>query len=39
MENTEWIILDTETTGFSTLIFEADIAAPLKMGWEAALHV
>jgi hypothetical protein len=39
MENTEWIILDTETTDFSALIFVADIAAPIKMGWEAAVHV
>jgi DNA polymerase III epsilon subunit-like protein len=39
MENTDWIILDTETTGFSAPILVAEIAASLKMGWEASLHV
>jgi len=36
MENTEWVILDTETTGFSAPIFVVEIAAQKMMGWEPA---
>jgi len=34
MDDTEWIILDTETTGFSTPIFVVEIAAQKMKGWE-----
>ena len=39
METIEWIILDTETTGFSAPIFVVKIAAFLKMVREADLNV
>lgn len=34
MDETEWIILDTETTGFSVPIFVVEIAAQKMKGWE-----
>lgn len=34
MEDIEWIILDTETTGFSDPIFVMEIAAQKMKGWE-----
>jgi DNA polymerase III epsilon subunit-like protein len=34
MENTEWVILDTETTGFSTPIFVVELAAQKMKGWK-----
>lgn len=33
-ENTLWIILDTETTGFTKPIFAVDVAAQRMRGWE-----
>lgn len=33
MENTEWIILDTETTGFGAPIFIVELAAQRMRGW------
>jgi len=38
MENTEWVILDTETTGFSAPIFVVEIAAQKMMGFEPTCH-
>jgi DNA polymerase III alpha subunit (gram-positive type) len=32
--NTPWIILDTETTGFTKPIFAVDLAAQKMQGWE-----
>lgn len=34
MENNEWIILDTETTGFSAPIFVVELAAQRMKGWK-----
>lgn len=34
MKNTEWVILDTETTGFSAPIFVVELAAQKMNGWE-----
>lgn len=34
MDNTEWVILDTETTGFSAPIFVVELAAQKMKGWE-----
>lgn len=34
MENIEWVILDTETTGFSAPIFVVELAAQRMKGWE-----
>lgn len=34
MLNTEWIILDTETTGFASPIFVVELAAQRMRGWE-----
>ena len=34
MKNTEWVILDTETTGFSAPIFVVELAAQKMKGWE-----
>ena len=34
MKNKEWIILDTETTGFSSPIYVVEIAAQKMRGWE-----
>lgn len=35
MQNTDWIILDTETTGFARPIFVVELAAQRMRGWEA----
>jgi DNA polymerase III epsilon subunit-like protein len=35
-EHQEWIILDTETTGFAKPIFTVDLAAQRMCGWETA---
>ena len=32
--NTAWILLDTETTGFSQPVFVVDLAAQKMRGWE-----
>jgi DNA polymerase III epsilon subunit-like protein/very-short-patch-repair endonuclease len=34
MHNTDWIILDTETTGFAAPIFVVEIGAQRMRGWE-----
>lgn len=34
MHNTEWIILDTETSGFASPIFVVELAAQRMRGWE-----
>jgi len=34
MENIDWVILDTETTGFSAPIFVVELAAQKMKGWE-----
>lgn len=34
MHNSEWIILDTETTGFASPIFVVELAAQRMRGWE-----
>lgn len=34
MKNFEWIILDTETTGFSSPIFVVELAAQRMLGWQ-----
>lgn len=34
MRNTEWIIIDTETTGFGAPIFVVELAAQRMRGWE-----
>ena len=33
-KNTQWIIFDTETTGFSKPVFALDVAAQKMRGWE-----
>lgn len=33
MQNNEWIILDTETTGFASPIFAVELAAQRMLGW------
>jgi DNA polymerase III epsilon subunit-like protein len=38
MDDTEWITLDTETTGFSAPILVVEIAAPKKTGLGASPH-
>ena len=35
MDNTEWILLDTETTGIKAPIFVVELAAQRMKGWEA----
>ena len=34
MQSSEWIILDTETTGFASPIFVVELAAQRMRGWE-----
>ena len=34
MKNIEWVILDTETTGFSSPIFVVELAAQRMLGWQ-----
>ena len=34
MQETEWIILDTETTGFTTPIYVVELAAQRMRGWQ-----
>jgi len=34
MQNKEWVILDTETTGFASPIIVAELAAQRMRGWE-----
>lgn len=34
MENTEWVIVDTETTGFASPIFVVELAAQRMRGWK-----
>ncbi len=34
MENTDWVILDTEITGFSAPVFVVELAAQKMKGWE-----
>jgi DNA polymerase III epsilon subunit-like protein len=34
MQRTDWIILDTETTGFAPPIFVVEIGAQKMRGWE-----
>jgi len=34
IDNTEWILLDTETTGFKAPIFVVELAAQRMKGWE-----
>ena len=34
MKNIEWIILDTETTGFSSPIFVVELAAQRMLDWQ-----
>lgn len=35
MQQTEWIILDTETTGFAAPVYVVELAAQRMRGWEA----
>ena len=34
MENTDWFLIDTETTGLSAPIFVVELAAQKMRGWE-----
>jgi DNA polymerase III epsilon subunit-like protein len=34
VKTTDWVILDTETTGFSAPIFVVELAAQKMKGWE-----
>ena len=34
MKNTQWILLDTETTGFSAPVFVVELAAQRMCGWD-----
>lgn len=34
MHNTEWVILDTETTGFAAPVFVVELAAQRMRGWQ-----
>lgn len=35
MEDVEWVVIDTETTGFATPIFVVELAAQRMRGWQA----
>ncbi len=34
MKNTNWILIDTETTGLSSPVFVVELAAQRMRGWE-----
>ena len=34
MDNTHWILIDTETTGFKKPVYAVEIAAQKMRGWE-----
>ena len=34
MKDTEWVLIDTETTGFTSPIFVVEIGAQKMRGWQ-----